>query len=392
MEVNTIDTHKKQVSGLPQVPLFSLFGFQVSLDPSWFLLALLITWTLASGLFPIDYPDLETPVYWWMGVAGAIGIFFSIIFHEFSHSMVARWFGIKISGITLFVFGGVAKLEKEPPSPSSEFLMAAAGPLSSFLLAAIFSAIEDFAIASNWPTPVVGVLFYLAYINTILAIFNLVPAFPLDGGRMFRAALWAWKKDLRGATKISSQIGRGFGLVLIILGVLSFIQGNFIGGMWWILIGMFLRGAASGSYKQLLAKQVVSDEPISSFMQHNPVTVPPSSSIADWIEDFVYEYHFKMFPVVENSRLLGCISTDSIKGLSRDDWQNTTVRELMVPVSKDNTIASDTSTQELMSNFLLNRRGSRYMVVDKEQLVGMISLKDLLEVIALKLEIEPSEK
>lgn len=374
------------------MPLFSLFGFQVSLDPSWFLLALLITWTLASGLFPIDYPDLETPVYWWMGVAGAIGIFFSIIFHEFSHSMVARWFGIKISGITLFVFGGVAKLEKEPPSPSSEFLMAAAGPLSSFLLAAIFSAIEDFAIASNWPTPVVGVLFYLAYINTILAIFNLVPAFPLDGGRMFRAALWAWKKDLRGATKISSQIGRGFGLVLIILGVLSFIQGNFIGGMWWILIGMFLRGAASGSYKQLLAKQVVSDEPISSFMQHNPVTVPPSSSIADWIEDFVYEYHFKMFPVVENSRLLGCISTDSIKGLSRDDWQNTTVRELMVPVSKDNTIASDTSTQELMSNFLLNRRGSRYMVVDKEQLVGMISLKDLLEVIALKLEIEPSEK
>lgn len=386
--MNAIDTHKKQASGLPSVPLFSLFGFQVTLDPSWFLLALLITWTLAAGLFPNDYPDLETPVYWWMGVAGAIGVFFSIIFHEFSHSMVARWFGIKISGITLFVFGGVAQLEKEPPSPSSEFLMAAVGPLSSFLLAVIFSAIEDFAIASNWPTPVVGVLFYLAFVNTILAIFNLVPAFPLDGGRMFRAALWAWKKDLRKATKISSQIGRGFGLVLIILGVLTFIQGNFIGGMWRVLIGMFLRGAASASYNQLLVEQVVSDEPISSFMSHNPVTVPASISIADWIEGFVYEYHFKMFPVVENSRLLGCISTDSIKGLSRDNWQNTTVRELMIPVSKDNTVASDTPTQELMSSFLVNRRGSRYMVVDKGQLVGMISLKDLLEVIALKLEIE----
>lgn len=386
--MSAIDTHKKQASGLPNVPLFSLFGFQVTLDPSWFLLALLITWTLAAGLFPNDYPDLETPVYWWMGVAGAIGVFFSIIFHEFSHSIVARWFGIKISGITLFVFGGVAQLEKEPPSPSSEFLMAAAGPLSSFLLAVIFSAIEDFAIASNWPTPVVGVLFYLALVNTILAIFNLVPAFPLDGGRMFRAALWAWKKDLRKATKISSQIGRGFGLVLIVLGVLTFIQGNFIGGMWRVLIGMFLRGAASASYDQLLVEQVVSDEPISSFMRHNPVTVPPSISIADWIEDFVYEYHFKMFPVVENSRLLGCISTDSIKGLSRDNWQNTTVRELMIPVSKDNTVASDASTQELMSSFLVNRRGSRYMVVDKGQLVGVISLKDLLEVIALKLEIE----
>lgn len=386
--MNAIDTHKKQASGLPSVPLFSLFGFQVTLDPSWFLLALLITWTLAAGLFPNDYPDLETPVYWWMGVAGAIGVFFSIIFHEFSHSMVARWFGIKISGITLFVFGGVAQLEKEPPSPSSEFLMAAVGPLSSFLLAVIFSAIEDFAIASNWPTPVVGVLFYLAFVNTILAIFNLVPAFPLDGGRMFRAALWAWKKDLRKATKISSQIGRGFGLVLIILGVLTFIQGNFIGGMWRVLIGMFLRGAASASYNQLLVEQVVSDEPISSFMSHNPVTVPASISIADWIEGFVYEYHFKMFPVVENSRLLGCISTDSIKGLSRDNWQNTTVRELMIPVSKDNTVASDTPTQELMSSFLVNRRGSRYMVVDKGQLVGVISLKDLLEVIALKLEIE----
>lgn len=386
--MNAIDTHKKQASGLPNVPLFSLFGFQVTLDPSWFLLALLITWTLAAGLFPNDYPDLETPVYWWMGVAGAIGVFVSIVFHEFSHSMVARWFGIKISGITLFVFGGVAKLEKEPTSPSSEFLMAAVGPLSSFLLAVIFSAIEDFAIASNWPTPVVGVLFYLALVNTILAIFNLVPAFPLDGGRMFRAALWAWKKDLRKATKISSQIGRGFGLVLIVLGVLTFIQGDFIGGMWRVLIGMFLRGAASASYNQLLVEQVVSDEPISSFMSHNPVTVPASISIADWIEGFVYEYHFKMFPVVENSRLLGCISTDSITGLSRDNWQNTTVRELMIPVSKDNTVASDTPTQELMSSFLVNRRGSRYMVVDKGQLVGMISLKDLLEVIALKLEIE----
>lgn len=379
---------EKSSIGFGQYRLFSLFGFQVKVDLSWLLLALLISWSLAAGLFPTEYPDLSKRAYAWMGIACAIGVFFSIVFHEFSHSLVARRFGIPIKGITLFIFGGVAEMEKEPPSPKSEFLMAIAGPLASFLLAFIFSRLEAQSLASAWPTPVTGVFDTLAYINMVVAVFNLVPAFPLDGGRMLRAVLWDWKKDLRVATHISSRLGRGFGLALMILGVFAFAQGNFIGGMWWFLIGIFLRGAATASYQQLLLHEVLHDQPVRRFMKRDPVTVSPSITVREWVEEYVYRHHFKMFPVVENSRLLGCISIQSIKKIPRDEWQHKKVRELMEPCSMTNTISADTEATKLLSTMVRPGKEARYMVVDDGQLVGMISLKDLLDLIALKLEIE----
>lgn len=379
----------RQSFGFRQYRLFSLFGFQVKLDLSWLLLALLISWSLAAGVFPVTYPGLSRHVYAWMGITGALGVFFSIVFHEFSHSLVARRFGMPIKGITLFIFGGVAEMEKEPPSPRSEFLMAVAGPLASFLLAFIFWRIQELATAAGWPTAVVGVSHSLANINMIVAVFNLVPAFPLDGGRMLRAILWHLKSDLRAATRICSRIGRGFGLALMILGVVAFVQGNFIGGMWWFLIGIFLRGAASAAYQQLLLQEVLHDQPVARFMRRDPVTVPPSITIDRWIEDFVYRHHFKMFPVVENSELLGCISIENVKRVPRDAWHHKTVRELMEPCSKTNTVTADTETMALLSAMLRGGKQTRYMVVDNGRLVGMISLKDLLDLIALKLEVEP---
>ena len=376
--------------GFGQYRLFSLFGFEVKLDLSWLLLALLISWSLGAGVFPVDYPGLSKQVYAWMGIASAVGVFFSIVLHEFSHSLVARHFGMPIKGITLFIFGGVAEMEKEPPSPKSEFLMAIAGPLASFLLAFIFSKIETLATANGWPAPVVGVSSSLALINTVVAVFNLVPAFPLDGGRMLRAALWHWKNDLRSATLISSRIGRGFGLALMILGVIAFFQGNIIGGMWWLLIGLFLRGAAATSYQQLLFHEFLHDQPISHFMRRDPVTVPPSISVREWVEDYVYRHHFKMFPVVDGENLLGCISIEHIKKLPRNDWQNKTVREIMDPSSATNTVSANMQTEKLLATMIRPDTPSRYMVVDDDQLVGVISLKDLLELIALKLEVEKS--
>lgn len=375
-----------------QFRLFSLSGFEVKLDLSWLLLALLITWSLGAGVFPEEYPDLPRQVYAWMGLACAIGVFFSIVFHEFSHSVVARQFGLPIKGITLFIFGGVAEMEDEPPSPKSEFLMAAAGPLASFLLAYLFSEVAALAIAREWPVSFVGVFDKLAYINLVVAIFNLVPAFPLDGGRMLRAALWKWKEDMHTATRISSRIGSGFGLTLMLLGGLAFIQGDFIGGMWWFLIGLFLRSAASASYQQLLLKDVLEDKPIRDFMRKKPVTVPPSITIQEWIEEYVYQHHFKMFPVVDDSKLLGCISIDRIKQIPRADWQHKTVGELMEPVSEANTVPADAETMKTLSTMIRPDTRSRFMVVERGQLVGMISLKDLQELIALKIEIESPKK
>jgi Zn-dependent protease/predicted transcriptional regulator len=368
--------------------LFTLFGFEVKLDLSWLLLALLISWSLGAGWFPVRYPELSTHVYAWMGVSVAIGVFFSIVFHEFSHSVVARYYGMPIRGITLFIFGGVAEMESEPPNPKAEFLMAIAGPVSSFFLAAVLWGGAGIAQAAAWPLPVIGVLSTLAVINLTVAVFNLAPAFPLDGGRVLRAALWHWRRDLHEATFVSSRIGRGFGTALMILGVVAFVGGNVIGGMWWFLIGIFVRGAASSSYQQLVLKDLVEGQPVSRFMRSEPVTVGPSVSIAEWVEDYVYRHHYKMYPVLDGTRLLGCISVDKLQGIRREDWSSTKVADLMESRSESNTVDAGTDTMALLTNILKPGGRSRFMVVENDRLVGIIALKDLLELISLKLQIE----
>lgn len=368
--------------------LFTLFGFEVKLDLSWLLLALLISWSLGAGWFPARYPDLSSTVYAWMGVSVAVGVFFSIVFHEFSHSMVARHYGMPIRGITLFIFGGVAEMESEPPDPKAEFLMAIAGPISSFLLAALLWAAAAVAQGSAWPQPVIGVLSTLAVINLTVAIFNLAPAFPLDGGRVLRAALWHWRRDLHEATFISSRIGKGFGTALMILGVIGFVGGNIIGGMWWFLIGIFVRGAASSSYQQLVLKDMVEGQPVRRFMRTEPVTVAPQLGIPEWVDDYVYRHHYKMYPVLDGSRLLGCITVDSLQRIAREDWQSSTVADLLEKRSEANTVDAGMDTMALLKNILQPGGRSRFMVVENDRLVGIIALKDLLELISLKLQIE----
>ena len=368
--------------------LFTLFGFEVKLDLSWLLLALLISWSLGAGWFPARYPELSHYAHAWMGISVAVGVFFSIVFHEFSHSMVARYYGMPIRGITLFIFGGVAEMESEPPDPKTEFLMAIAGPISSFLLAALLWAATSIAEGSAWPQPVTGVLSTLAVINFTVAVFNLAPAFPLDGGRVLRAALWRWRRNLQEATFISSRIGRGFGTALMILGVIAVVGGNLIGGMWWFLIGIFVRGAAAGSYRQLVLKDMVEGQPVRRFMRGEPVTVSPSLRIADWVQDYVYTHHYKMYPVVDGSQLLGCVTVDCLPGLRREDWSTTTVADVMEDRSQANTVDAGTDTMALLTNMLKPAGRSRFMVVEDDRLVGIIALKDLLELISLKLQIE----
>jgi Zn-dependent protease len=371
-----------------QIRLFSLFGFEVKLDLSWLLLALLISWSLAAGMFPQAYPDLPVTTYAAMGITVAVGVFFSIVLHEFSHSIVARRYGLPIRGITLFIFGGVAEMEREPPSPKAEFFMAAAGPIASFVIAFAFWNLEALAVASGWPTPVVGVLNTMALINLTVAIFNLVPAFPLDGGRILRAALWYRQRDLRAATEICARIGRGFGTALMVLGFLSILMGNLVGGMWWILIGLFVRGAATASVNQQIVTDLFADRPVSDFMVKRPVTVPADISIQDWLDEYVYEYHKKMYPVVAGEELLGSISIADIQALPKAGRAETTVKERMQAVSAANSVDVRTGTNELLQGMLRKTRQPRYMVVDRGRLVGMITLKDLLDLLAIRLEVE----
>ncbi len=371
--------------------LFELLGFKIQADVSWIFLALLVTWSLALGLFPAWHEGLTASTYWWMGVAGAIGLFGSLIFHELSHSVVARRYGLPIKGITLFIFGGVAEMEEEPPSAKAEFLMAIAGPIASFTLALGFYLIARVGAAAGvLPEPILGVVEYLALINLILGTFNLVPAFPLDGGRALRAALWHFKGDLRAATRTASHTGQGLGVLLMALGALNVVTGNFVGGMWWFLIGLFVRTAATASYQHLLTRRIFEGEPVRRFMTTDPVAVPPWITIQAFVEEYVYQYHHDLFPVVEGERLIGCAAIREVKALAPEEWGLRRVADILTPCGPENTVAPETDAVKAMS--IMRQSGtSRLMVADHGRLVGILVLKDMLELFALKMDLEGEE-
>jgi Zn-dependent protease/CBS domain-containing protein len=370
-----------------RIHLFNLFGFKVGIDLSWIFLAVLVTWSLATGLFPHYFKGFSTGVYWWMGVAGALGLFASIIFHEFCHSLVARQFGLPMKGITLFIFGGVAEMEDEPSSPRVEFLMAIAGPISSVVLGGIFFGVATLGRGGALPGSVRAVLTYLAWLNVILAGFNLVPAFPLDGGRVLRSALWRAKGNLRWATHVASSFGAGFGVFLIILGIISFIGGAFVTGVWYFLIGLFIRSASQTSYQQMLVRGMLTGEKVNRFMKPNPVTVSPSLTLDELVNDYFYRYHYRMFPVSDGMGLTGCVTTKEIKDIPKDEWKQHTVGEIQEPCSPDNTVTTDTEAITALSLMQRTNR-SRLLVADGQHLLGVLTLKDLLKFLSLKIDLE----
>jgi Zn-dependent protease len=369
------------------IPLFRILGFQVKLDASWLVLAVLVTWSLTAGYFPSRYHGLSGPAYLWMGVAGALGLFGSIVFHELSHSLVARRYGMRIRGITLFIFGGVAEMEDEPPTAKAEFMMAIAGPIASALLSGAFHVLGDFGVRMGIPTPVSAVLGYLVLINMLLAVFNLVPAFPLDGGRMLRAVLWGWKGDLRWATRIAANAGASFGFVLIAFGLFNIVTGNLIGGIWYMLIGFFVRGAAASSYNQMQTRGFFQGVPVRRFMVADLITAPPDISVHRFVEDYVYRHYHELFPVVENSRLLGCIGIAEVRQIPHEQWDRTRVLDAMSPTSPENTVDAGRDAVEALA--IMRRSGnSRLMVVENGRLAGLVTLKDLLRLVAYKMDLE----
>jgi Zn-dependent protease/CBS domain-containing protein len=367
--------------------LFTFMGFKVRANVSWLLLALLVMWSLAAGFFPTVYPGLTQGVYWAMAFAGTVGLFFSLLFHEFSHSLVGRHHGMTISGITLFLFGGVAEMQAEPPDAASEFWIAIAGPLSSVLLAGVFYGLAGFLESQALPPHIFGVLSYLGYINIILAAFNMVPGFPLDGGRVLRAALWRWKGDIRWATRWASSIGQAFGLVLVGLGILAVLAGNVVAGMWWFLIGLFVRGAASASYQQLLAQHALKGEKVRRFMVKEPVTVPPEATIRELVEDYLYKYDFDVFPITREGRLVGCASLRLAKAVPRERWNEIRVGDICEACGDSNTVDATADANEALTKMQQGQNG-RLMVTEKNRLVGILTLKDLLHYLQMRTELD----
>lgn len=342
--------------------LFNLLGFPIHIDLSWFIIILLIIWSLATNMFPRFYEGLPVAPYWWMGLAGAIGLFVSILAHELGHAVVARRFDVPMRGITLFIFGGVAEMTQEPPNAKAEFFVAIAGPIVSIVIAVVCYAAGVYGEA-GLAVPIAGVLWYLGVINGIVVAFNLIPAFPLDGGRVLRSILWHVKGSLRWATRITSSIGSGFGLLLILLGVVSFIGGNIVGGMWQFLIGMFLRGAANLSYQQILIRHALEGEPVERFMHGDVVTVSPSTTVHQLVEDYIYRHHHKMFPVTDDGHLVGYVTTRDVQQVPRGQWDQRTVGEIVERCSDENTIRREADAMQALA------RGSEESGINHAQAV-----------------------
>jgi Zn-dependent protease/predicted transcriptional regulator len=373
------------------ITLFKLLGFEIKVDLSWLILAALITWSLASGLFPEYYNDLPASSYWIMGTAGALGLFLSIVLHELAHSLVARNYGINMRGITLFIFGGVAEMENDPPSPKAEFFMAIVGPLSSAAISIGLFILAFWAESTGLPVEFKGVVNYLAWLNMILAVFNLVPAFPLDGGRVLRSILWKWKNNLRWATSVASKVGSGLGMALIVAGIILIFMGNFVGGLWWFMIGLFIRSAAQRSYQQLIARGVFQSKKVKDFMVKDPLTVPRTLSLQEFVDNYVYKHNYQMYPVFSFGKLAGCVSVNDVASIPRDEWSTQTLSTIITPCSEETSISPEEEADQALE--IMNRTGnSRLMVVQDNNLIGIITLKDMLKYLSQKIELNDVEK
>lgn len=373
-----------------RIDLFRLLGFRVSLDASWFLLAFLIVWTLTSGYFPETLPGEAFQTYLWMGIAGAIGLFASIVLHEFAHAMVARHYDLPMAGITLFIFGGIAEMNDEPEGPGVEFQVAIAGPIASFAIAAVCYAAAT-GLSGQGVEQIAAVVRYLAVINLVLAVFNLLPAFPLDGGRILRAALWRWQGSLRKATRTASYIGAAFAVMIMALGVLNIMAGAFIAGLWQMLIGFFIYNAATASRVQLALRTVLKHVPVSRVAIKDPVTVGPDTSLQTLVEDYFYKHHHKFFPVVKDGAAAGCIDLKQVSHVPRGDWPATRVSEVMSQLDDDHVIGADENALAAVRK-MQSEATNHLLVLDDGKLAGLVTMKDLLSYLAIRLELEEGDE
>jgi len=368
--------------------IVKLAGINIGIDFSWLFIAILLSWTLAMGFFPFAYPNLTPKAYWLMGIVGMLGLFVSVVLHEMGHALMARRFNVNIEQIILFIFGGVAEMKKEPPSPKAEFLVAIAGPAVSVLIALCMYFVSAIGTQLGWSVLITGVTSYLAMINVVIVIFNLIPAFPLDGGRVLRSILWWWKDNLGWATRISSRLGSGFGFVLIFLGLLSLISGNFFSGIWWMILGLFLHQAASFSRTQYYVKRELENEKVAKFMTKNPISVPEDITIKDFVDRYVYQSHHHLYPVTDPSgKLLGYISLKEVKSLKPQEWEKTHIKDVMISKSSLQTVTPSMSALEAL-NLIHQSEISTLLVEDNGQLAGLLTSQDLFKVISLKLELE----
>lgn len=367
--------------------LGSILGFEIRIDASWFIIFFLLFWTLSAGLFPQQHPELSDSIHYIMGFSTTILFFASLLAHELSHSVVARAKGIPVEGITLFIFGGMAHTRMEAEDPGDELAIAGIGPVASIVIGGIFGVIAWFGNQTGWSEAVVGSAVYLAWINLLLAGFNLLPGFPLDGGRLFRALAWKVTGDVTKATRWASAGGQILAWLLIGLGALQLLGGGALGGLWLIFIGWFLRTAAQASLRQHVLRSVFSGVPARDLMTPGPDTVRGDLTVQEAVDRNFLSHRYQCYPVVTGaeSEVRGLVTLDQVKEVERDSWNRTRIQEVMTPLEEVE-VTPDTPMTEVLDRMRDGRQ--RVLVMKNGELLGVISAGDVARWVQLEKGLE----
>lgn len=356
---------------------FGIFGTTIHVNLGWVLVALLIATSLASGVFPSLYHGMASSSYWAMALIVVIGLGASIILHELAHTLVGRALGVPIHHITLFLFGGASQLEQEPESARAEFAMALAGPVFSVLMGFFFGLLAGALNNATSRSPLVDALGYLAALNFFLAAFNMLPAFPMDGGRILRSLIWMVTHRLDRATAIATFIGQGFGVLLIVLGIAGALAGQIVGGFWWVLMGLFIQFAAGSSRTQLETQHMLSGLNVGAIMTTHLDTALAEMSIADFVEARLFATPHRVYPVFHGDQWIGVVSPEDLLAVPRDQWQTTPLSDICRKASDVQTIMLSEDASTAFDRIVHGEEP--LFVLNQNQLVGMVTLKNIQE-------------
>lgn len=373
-----------------------IFGINIKADWSWLIIFALVTWNLSVGLFPVFHPDWSSTLNWSLGIAASLLFFASVLAHEIAHSLVAKSKGIPVSEITLFLFGGVSNIEKEPESPATEFWMAIVGPATSIFLGLIFILFTGYSVnlstivsgnaggAFSQINPLATLFLWLGSVNIFVGIFNLTPGFPLDGGRVLRSIIWGMTKDFRKATFYSTMAGKFIAWLFIFAGI-SMIFGinvpifgsGIIGGVWITFIGWFLKSAATQSYQKVIIEDALGKVLVSEIMRPSFPLVSPEITASQLVYSNILGSDERVFVVSKDEKLAGLVSLDDVRKVPRDEWDQMTVNEIMTP--KDQlTLVSPSDTASSALNKLADRNIGQMPVIEKGKVVGMLRRRDII--------------
>lgn len=361
-----------------------IFGIEISVHWSWAIIFVLVTWTFASGILGDFFPEWTSSQRWLVGALISLVFFTSILFHELSHSLVARRYGIPVSSITLFVFGGVSNLTKEPERAGQEFWIAIVGPLTSFLFAGLFAI--GYVMLHSVEEGAAGVSLNLAAINAAIGVFNLVPGFPLDGGRVLRSIFWARKHSILEATRTASRVGEFVAYLMMGAGGVLFFFVDPISGIWFFLIGNFLRSASAASYEQLFVETVLKGVPASAVARQDYTPISPDMTLIELLEEHVLAGHGRCFPIMAGEELLGLVTLSDMRKAPRGDWPTTTVYRVMTPAASIKSVGLRDQLPQVLV-LMAENDINQVPLMEGRWLRGMIHRGDVIRYIQVRQEL-----